>query len=112
VAYVVTEACINCKYAECVEVCPQDAFREGVNFLVIDPSACSNCALCAEMCPVDAIFPDYDLPTGQEQFRELNRSLASKWPKARCHGPLPEANMWAQRTQKADKLDKNPYRES
>jgi Fe-S-cluster-containing hydrogenase component 2 len=30
----------------CIEVCPQDAFREGPNFVVIDPHACANCALC------------------------------------------------------------------
>jgi ferredoxin len=37
--FVVTEACIRCKYTDCVEVCPVDAFREGPNFLVIDPAS-------------------------------------------------------------------------
>jgi ferredoxin len=27
--HVVTEACIRCKYTDCVDVCPVDAFREG-----------------------------------------------------------------------------------
>ena len=35
--YVVTETCIKCKYTDCVDVCPVDCFREGPNFLVIDP---------------------------------------------------------------------------
>jgi ferredoxin len=35
--FVVTESCIRCKYTDCVDVCPVDAFREGANFLVIDP---------------------------------------------------------------------------
>ena len=35
--YVVTESCIRCKYTDCVDVCPVDCFREGPNFLVIDP---------------------------------------------------------------------------
>ena len=35
--YVVTESCIKCKYTDCVDVCPVDCFREGPNFLVIDP---------------------------------------------------------------------------
>jgi len=26
--YVVTEACIRCKYTDCVDVCPVDCFRE------------------------------------------------------------------------------------
>ncbi|HEX6415637.1 MAG TPA: ferredoxin, partial [Burkholderiales bacterium] len=25
--YVVTEACIKCKYTDCVDVCPVDCFR-------------------------------------------------------------------------------------
>ena len=35
--HVVTEACIRCKYTDCVDVCPVDCFREGPNFLAIDP---------------------------------------------------------------------------
>jgi ferredoxin len=31
--FVVTESCISCKYTDCVDVCPVDAFREGANFL-------------------------------------------------------------------------------
>ncbi|MFL6859689.1 MAG: ferredoxin, partial [Sphingomicrobium sp.] len=27
--YVVTDACIKCKYMDCVEVCPVDCFYEG-----------------------------------------------------------------------------------
>jgi polyferredoxin len=38
--FVVTESCIRCKYTDCVDVCPVDAFREGPNFLVIDPDDC------------------------------------------------------------------------
>lgn len=39
-AHVVTEPCILCKYTDCVDVCPVDCFREGPNFLVIDPDEC------------------------------------------------------------------------
>jgi ferredoxin len=42
--FVVTEACIRCKYTECVDVCPVDAFREGPNFLVIDAEEWSRIA--------------------------------------------------------------------
>jgi NAD-dependent dihydropyrimidine dehydrogenase PreA subunit len=38
--YVVTEACIKCKYTDCVEVCPVDCFYEGENMLVIHPDEC------------------------------------------------------------------------
>ncbi len=53
-AYVVTEGCIDCKYTDCVEVCPVDCFYEGPNFLVINPDECIDCALCEPECPVNA----------------------------------------------------------
>ena len=37
--YVVTGACIRCKFTDCVEVCPVDGFFEGENMLVIRPDA-------------------------------------------------------------------------
>src|SRR6516164_5252688 len=56
--YVVTEACIRCKYMDCVEVCPVDCFYEGENMLVIHPDECIDCGVCEPECPVDAIIPD------------------------------------------------------
>ena len=44
--YVVTEACIKCKYTDCVEVCPVDCFYEGENMLVINPEECIDCGVC------------------------------------------------------------------
>ena len=35
--YVVAEPCIRCKFTDCVAVCPVEAFKEGKNFLIIDP---------------------------------------------------------------------------
>ena len=35
--YVVNDACIKCKFMDCVEVCPVDCFYEGDNMLVIHP---------------------------------------------------------------------------
>ena len=49
-AHVVTEPCILCKYTDCVDVCPVDCFREGPNFLVIDPDECIDCAVCIPEC--------------------------------------------------------------
>src|SRR6187455_1455942 len=53
--YVVTEACIKCKYTDCVEVCPVDCFYEGENMLVIHPDECIDCGVCEPECPADAI---------------------------------------------------------
>ena len=93
--YVVTENCINCKHTTCVEVCPTDAFREGENFLVIDPKACVDCNLCPVECPVDAIYSEYDLPETMESFLELNAELAKKWPDiSETVAPLDNHEKW------------------
>ena len=63
--YVVAESCIKCKYTDCVDVCPVDCFREGPNFLVIDPDECIDCTLCVAECPAEAIFAEDDLPADQ-----------------------------------------------
>jgi ferredoxin len=78
--FVVTENCIKCKYTDCVEVCPVDCFHEGPNFLVIDPEECIDCTLCEPECPVEAIYPEDDLPADQQDFLELNAELSREWP--------------------------------
>ena len=78
--YVVTEACIKCKYTDCVDVCPVDCFHEGPNFLVIDPEECIDCTLCVAECPVEAIYAEDDLPEDMRQFTALNEELAKLWP--------------------------------
>ena len=79
-AYVVTEACIKCKYTDCVDVCPVDCFHEGPNFLVIDPDECIDCTLCVPECPAEAIFAEDDVPADQQEFVTLNAELARNWP--------------------------------
>ena len=74
-AYVVTEACIKCKYMDCVEVCPVDCFYEGENVLVIHPDECIDCGACVPACPVSAIFPEEDVPAGEEEFIVRNRAF-------------------------------------
>ena len=78
--FVVTDNCIKCKYTDCVEVCPTDAFHEGPNFLVINPDECIDCTLCEPECPANAIFPEDDMPEGQEHFLALNAELGDIWP--------------------------------
>ncbi len=64
--YIVMDACIKCKFMDCVEVCPVDCFYEGENFLAINPDECIDCGVCEPECPVDAIKPDTeDDPDGK-----------------------------------------------
>ncbi len=93
--YVVTESCIKCKYTDCVDVCPVDCFREGPNFLVIDPDECIDCTLCEPECPAGAIFRDDDMPEGQEEFEDINARLAKVWPAIIQKKAAPEdADAW------------------
>lgn len=105
--YVVTENCINCKHTTCVEVCPVDAFKEGANFLVIDPDLCIDCDVCVPECPVDAIFDENDLPENQEPFLQLNAELSLIWPDIlEEKEPLPEHEMWDGREGKLALLER------
>ena len=105
--FVVTEACIKCKYTDCVEVCPVDCFHEGPNFLVIDPDECIDCTLCEPECPVDAIYSEDELPKEQAQFLQLNAELAKQWPViTQKKDPPPDADHWAQVTSKIQYLER------
>ncbi len=79
-AYVVTNNCIQCKHTECVDICPADAFREGSNFLVIDPDECVDCGLCVPECPEEAIFAESELDEKDIHFVQINADLAKRWP--------------------------------
>ena len=89
--YVVTDACIRCKYMDCVEVCPVDCFYEGDNMLVINPSECIDCGVCEPECPAEAILPDTE--AGLEKMargqRHLFRRMAQPHPQARNARPTP-----------------------
>lgn len=92
--HVVTEACIRCKYTDCVDVCPVDCFREGPNFLTIDPDECIDCAVCVPECPVNAIYMEEDVPADQQKFIQLNIDLL-KWPSiTKSKAALPDAEEW------------------
>jgi ferredoxin len=91
--FVVTEACIKCKYMDCVEVCPVDCFYEGENMLVIHPDECIDCGVCVPECPVEAIRPDTE--SGLERWLVLNADYAKKWPNIVNKGiPPPDAAAW------------------
>ena len=105
--FVVTESCIKCKYTDCVDVCPVDAFREGSNMLVIDPEECIDCAVCIPECPVNAIYAEEDVPADQRDFIAENAALATKWPVIARIKPAPvDADRWAEVKDKRALLDR------
>ena len=80
-AFVVGDGCVRCKFTDCVDVCPvDDCFREGANFLVIDPVTCIDCTLCVPECPAEAIFAVDDVPEDQKEYIAINAELAKVWP--------------------------------
>lgn len=105
--YVVTDNCIRCKYTDCVEVCPVDCFKEGPNFLVIDPDECIDCAVCVVECPAEAIYAEADVPENQRYFIQLNAELAKKWDYITVKkDPLPDADLHKGVFPKLDHLDR------
>lgn len=100
-AYVVTDACIKCKYTDCVEVCPVDCFYEGENMLVINPDECIDCGVCEPECPAEAIQTESE---ENIKWLELNREYAGQWPNLSSRkDPLPEADEYKD---VADKFEK------
>jgi len=105
--HVVTESCIKCKHTDCVDVCPVDCFKEGPNFLVIDPDECIDCAVCIPECPVNAIYAEEDVPAGQEAFTALNAELAKIWPVITDKkDALPDAEQWKEVKDKLQHLER------
>ena len=76
--YVVTESCIKCKYTDCVDVCP-----------------------------VEAIFAEDDVPDAQREFIALNKELAQKWQPLIERKPAPaDADDWAKKKEKKNLLER------
>jgi ferredoxin len=96
-AHIVTNKCFDCKFTDCVEVCPVACFYELDRQLVIHPDECIDCTACVSVCPVEAIFAEGDLPKDHEASIEFN-AVESKRVKAegkeaivKKHDPLPTA---------------------
>ena len=73
-AFVVCEPCRDCKYTDCVVVCPCECFYGGDDDrqLYIDPDDCIDCGACVPECPVEALFLDADVPAKWSSFVQLN----------------------------------------
>lgn len=108
--HIVAEPCVNCKYTDCVAVCPVDCFHEGVNFLAIDPETCIDCGLCPPECPTTAIFAEEDLPDKWKEFVQLNAKYAPLWPVIDSQKePMADADKNSKIESKKAALDPNPF---
>lgn len=85
--FVVTDACVRCKYTDCVEVCPVDCFYEGENMLAINPDECIDCGVCEPECPVEAIKPEDETLLN---WVEINREYSMQWPNITKKKPAPD----------------------
>ena len=79
-AHIVAEPCFDCKYTDCVVVCPVDCFYEGAQMLYIHPDECIDCEACVPECPVEAIFHEDNLPDEWKEFTALNAEECPKCP--------------------------------
>ncbi len=73
--HVVAEPCFNCKYTDCVVVCPVECFYEGPSMLFIHPDECIDCEACVPECPVEAIFHEDNLPAQWAEYKDLNKEM-------------------------------------
>ena len=93
--YTVTANCEKCKYTDCVEVCPVEAFHEGPDMLYIHPETCIDCNACVEECPVEAIYPDGEMDD-VEPWLGINTKYSETWPNITRKGETPaDAKEWA-----------------
>lgn len=71
-AHIVTTKCVDCKFTDCVEVCPVACFYESEGQLVIHPDECIDCTACVAECPVEAIYADHSVPAEFQANTEWN----------------------------------------
>ena len=73
-ALMITDECINCDV--CEPECPNNAIYQGEEIYEIDPSKCTECVghfdepQCQQVCPVDCIPLNPDMPETHDQLME------------------------------------------
>ena len=75
-AHIVTNKCTDCKFTDCVEVCPVACFYEMDKQLVIHPDDCIDCTACVDVCPVQAIYAEANVPAEFAENTDFNAAKA------------------------------------
>ncbi|MFZ9886399.1 MAG: 4Fe-4S binding protein [Myxococcota bacterium] len=91
-SYVVTDNCMDCRFTDCVAVCPVECFHGDERMLYIDPDECIDCGACEPECPVSAIYEDGQVPADKKQWIQINANKAPGLPSITDkQDPLPTA---------------------
>lgn len=77
-AVVVTDNCTDCKFTECVAVCPVSCFHQDDRMVYVDPDLCIDCQACLPVCPVNAIYDIADLPPEKVDWIEINATRSAQ----------------------------------
>jgi NAD-dependent dihydropyrimidine dehydrogenase PreA subunit len=72
---VICEPCVGVKDSACVAVCPSDCIYEGDDQYYINPDECIDCGACQYECPVEAIFPEDEVPDNWSSYIAKNRDF-------------------------------------
>ena len=104
-AYVVTQVCYDCKYTDCVEVCPVDCFYEDDKMLYIHPDECIDCEACVPECPIEAIYSDQEVPERWQSDIELNAQKAPELQVITEKHAAPLADSTGKECKKASEYD-------
>ncbi len=80
--FVITSPCADTRDASCVAVCPVDCIHPtpdspefaSATQLYVDPDGCIDCGACEQECPIQAIFPDSDVPAQWLDAIDANRA--------------------------------------
>ena len=81
-ALIITDECINCDV--CEPECPNDAISAGEEIYMIDADRRTECvghhevSQCVEVCPVDCIVLNPDIPETKEQLYEKFLRLSAQ----------------------------------
>ena len=78
--YTVIDNCQKCRFTDCVVVCPVDCFHAGPDMLYIDPDECIDCGACVPECPVEAIYPEDEVPEGKKEWTAINAEKSPEFP--------------------------------
>jgi ferredoxin len=76
--HVVCQPCYDCKYTDCVAVCPVECFYQDDVMLYIDPNDCIDCEACIPECPVEAIFVEANVPAQWIDWTATNATKSAE----------------------------------